>query len=581
MALEQVHMAAPICLIENRPNGKLVVNWKAAEVLAGVRQPVVVVAIVGLYRTGKSYLMNRLAGKRKGFCLGATVQGLTKGIWMWCLPHPRRADLTLVLLDTEGLGDVEKGNTQNDSWIFALAILLSSTLVYNSMGTIDQDALEKLHYVTELTKKIRAKSSSGHCQEEENSAEFINFFPDFIWAVRDFTLQLEIDGCPVSADEYLEKALRLQQGDTKQMQRCSMARTCIHSFFRSRKCFTFDRPASGQMLHRLEELEEDDLEEDFLEPMAHFCQHIWETSQPKKVPGGRVVTGTMLANLMKTYVDAINSGDVPCLENAVLALSEIENSAAVHEAISRYEELMGQRCMLPTGTVEELLGWHTECKREVTGVFMARAFGDNVKQFQEKFEHELKRKKEVFCKRNEQMSFDYCYAVLTNISKELEDGICSGIYSVPGGYKCFLAMKNEIKKKYHLFPEKGIQADKALEVFLKSKEMVAKSILQTDKALTDKEKEIEALRAQAEAAQLQQKSLEQDLARLKQMVEDEKRHHEDEIQLLNEKWEEEKKMMEEEAERMIQQMVKDLLKKRFVLKAREIEKEIELLCLKE
>uniref|UniRef100_A0A4W5K0A8 GB1/RHD3-type G domain-containing protein n=1 Tax=Hucho hucho TaxID=62062 RepID=A0A4W5K0A8_9TELE len=65
---------------------------------------------------------------------------------MWCVPHPEKTDHTLVLLDTEGLGDVEKGDSKNDAWIFSLAILLSSTLVYNSRGTIDNDAVEKLQY---------------------------------------------------------------------------------------------------------------------------------------------------------------------------------------------------------------------------------------------------------------------------------------------------------------------------------------------------------------------------------------------------------------------------------------------------
>ena len=43
-----------------------------------------------------------------GFPLGSTVQSETKGIWMWCVPHPHKNDQTLVLLDTEGLGDVAK-----------------------------------------------------------------------------------------------------------------------------------------------------------------------------------------------------------------------------------------------------------------------------------------------------------------------------------------------------------------------------------------------------------------------------------------------------------------------------------------
>lgn len=39
-----------------------------------------------------------------------------------------------------------QGDERHDTWIFCLAVLLSSTLVYNSMGTIDNNALEKLQY---------------------------------------------------------------------------------------------------------------------------------------------------------------------------------------------------------------------------------------------------------------------------------------------------------------------------------------------------------------------------------------------------------------------------------------------------
>ena len=61
----EAHMPGPECLSENT-NGRPLVNLKALKILSAIRQPVVVVAIVGLYRTGKSYLMNKLAGKNKG-----------------------------------------------------------------------------------------------------------------------------------------------------------------------------------------------------------------------------------------------------------------------------------------------------------------------------------------------------------------------------------------------------------------------------------------------------------------------------------------------------------------------------------
>lgn len=60
-----LNMTDPICLIENN-NELLSVNQEALEILEKISQPVVVVAIVGLYRTGKSYLMNRLAGQNHG-----------------------------------------------------------------------------------------------------------------------------------------------------------------------------------------------------------------------------------------------------------------------------------------------------------------------------------------------------------------------------------------------------------------------------------------------------------------------------------------------------------------------------------
>lgn len=60
------HMLAPVCLIENDDNGKLLVRKEGKDILDGINEPVVVVSVVGLYRTGKSYLMNRLAGQQSG-----------------------------------------------------------------------------------------------------------------------------------------------------------------------------------------------------------------------------------------------------------------------------------------------------------------------------------------------------------------------------------------------------------------------------------------------------------------------------------------------------------------------------------
>ncbi|XP_048670458.1 guanylate-binding protein 5-like [Marmota marmota marmota] len=199
----ETYMPGPMCLIENM-EGQLVVKQEALQILSAITQPMVVVAIVGIYSTGKSYLMNQLAGKKKGFSVDSTVQSHTKGIWMWCVPHPEKPGHTLVLLYAEGLGDVEKDDDQNDTQIFALAILLSSTFVYNDQGTI-----YLLHYVTELTDLLRARTSPdiGVGDADDN----VSFFPDLVWTLRDFYLSLEIDGQLMTADEYLENSVKTKQ----------------------------------------------------------------------------------------------------------------------------------------------------------------------------------------------------------------------------------------------------------------------------------------------------------------------------------------------------------------------------------
>ena len=71
-------------------------------------------------------------GKNDGFPLGPTLQAKTKGIWMWVGDFLDDTDRALILLDTEGLDDPEKGNASHDSNMFALSLLLSSVFIFNT-----------------------------------------------------------------------------------------------------------------------------------------------------------------------------------------------------------------------------------------------------------------------------------------------------------------------------------------------------------------------------------------------------------------------------------------------------------------
>ncbi|KAM7304888.1 hypothetical protein ISCGN_014788 [Ixodes scapularis] len=54
-----------------------------SEVVSKIEGPVATIAVVGKFHSGKSFLMNQLMGKTKGFGIGPTVRPETMGIWMW------------------------------------------------------------------------------------------------------------------------------------------------------------------------------------------------------------------------------------------------------------------------------------------------------------------------------------------------------------------------------------------------------------------------------------------------------------------------------------------------------------------
>ncbi|XP_008063588.1 guanylate-binding protein 4-like [Carlito syrichta] len=578
MASESI-MKAPICLVENQ-NEQLMVNQEAIQILEKISQPVVVVAIVGMYRTGKSYLMNRLAGQNHGFSLGATVRSETKGIWMWCVPHPTKPKHTLVLLDTEGLGDVEKGDPKNDSWIFALAVLLSSTFVYNSMSTINHQALEQLHYVTELTELIRAKSSPSP-DDIEDSTEFVSFFPDFIWTVRDFTLELKLGDQVITEDEYLESALKLNPGKNPNIQKSNMPRECIRHFFPKRKCFVFDRPISDKnLLPHIEQVPEDKLEKNFQLQSKQFCSYVFTNAKTKTLRGGIIVTGKRLGTLVVTYVDAIHSGGVPCLENAVATLALLENSAAVQKATNHYSQQMVQQLRLPTDTLQELLNLHAACEKEAVEIFMAHSFKDDKREFHKELVTTIEQKKEDFVLQNEEASVKYCQAELERLSKPLLESISKGTFSNPGGHSLYLEAKKKVEEDYNLVPRKGVKANEVLQSFLKSQRVMEESILQADKALTAGEKAIAAERAQKEAAEKEQELLRQKQKEQQQLMEAQERSFRENIAQLKEKMEREREELVREQEKMLEHKLKvqeELLMEGFKKKSEELNSEIDRL----
>lgn len=128
--------------------------------------------------------------------MGPTINPCTKGLWLWkeVFTSPNDDSLPLIIIDTEGLGAFDEDDN-HDTKIFLLALLLCSHLIYNSVGSIDENVLNSLSLVVNLGKQLQVRK--GQSIQDDEIAEY---FPSFLWVLRDFALQLiDMEGNSISS----------------------------------------------------------------------------------------------------------------------------------------------------------------------------------------------------------------------------------------------------------------------------------------------------------------------------------------------------------------------------------------------
>ena len=98
-------------------------------------------------------------------------------------------------------------------------------------------------------------------------SNIVNCFPSFMWLVRDFALRLEDTfGKPISPHQYLENALKLQQGGSDMASRKNNIRKELVSYFKDRDCFLLIRPVDDEAkLQNMAKLKDTELRPKFLE----------------------------------------------------------------------------------------------------------------------------------------------------------------------------------------------------------------------------------------------------------------------------------------------------------------------------
>ncbi|OMJ85342.1 hypothetical protein SteCoe_13378 [Stentor coeruleus] len=378
----------------------------ALAMLRSLKGKISVITVAGLYRTGKSYLLNQVLLERKnGFRVGPSINPCTKGMWLWGRPLEglsyKNEPCNILLIDTEGIGGLDE-NPTHDSCIFALSLLFSSFFIYNSVGSIDESAIQSISLVLNLANHIINPTSKDLSQ----------YFPSFLWVVRDFSLQLiDEKGHPLTSKEYLEKVLMPQKGSSEACEEKNNIRKLIKTYFKDRNCCTLVRPTNNEgELQCLDEKDIQTLRPEFISQTRELRKNIMTGIKLKEI-NGKALDGEIIAEMMISYVDTINNGSVPCIDNTWNYLCKNIIGKVMKECEDMYEYDMN-RCLDDDFPVakEILKQYHSQAKLKALNNFKAKAVGEDLNFSISKIKDKIKEKYSIISSNNQ----DACKQICTN-----------------------------------------------------------------------------------------------------------------------------------------------------------------------
>lgn len=295
-------------------NGNYSVCDSTLEWLVANMDSVYIIACGGKYRTGKSFLLNRLAKAHSntGFGVGDTVQACTKGLWIYKQVFEHKGK-KIVFMDTEGI-DALDANDTHDVRIFSLALLLSSSFLYNSMGAIDETSIQTLSLMTRVTQNVRFDT------DDDPSAKMLApHMPKFYWVLRDFNLKLtDKNNQAISEQEYLEQALALTNDPNK-----NSVREAIRDSFATRYLTKLPQPSntmdnSVRMEDRLMSLSKA-----FVQTVDKLRNRLFDDIEAVSA-NSTPLTGKMYAELCRHYTAVIQSNAVPVIKDSWTLMASIQ-----------------------------------------------------------------------------------------------------------------------------------------------------------------------------------------------------------------------------------------------------------------
>jgi Guanylate-binding protein, N-terminal domain len=255
-----------------------------------------------------------------GFSWKSGSQRHTTGVVIWSdvfLHDTEDEKMAIVLMDTQGLFDT-KTSAADNSRIFALGTLISSTQIFNLNDVIQEDQLEYLQMATDYA---RYASSENIGKKKSNAKPFQNL----LFLMRDWSHEHDFDYGNTGGALYLADVLNIKSDQSPDLQ---AVRKYIKSSFDSVHCFLMPHPGFKILKNPNYDGRWSDLEPAFKDNLEDLLEWLFSPKylKVKRVLGSEV-TGKTFNEFVKKYFEIFQSPDTPQMPSVyqLIIQKQLEN----------------------------------------------------------------------------------------------------------------------------------------------------------------------------------------------------------------------------------------------------------------
>ena len=206
------------------------------------------------------------------------------------------------------------------------------------------------------------------------------------------------------------------------------------------------RPLTNEgQLQNLEDLPLEKLRPEFLDQILNLKKKILGRVKVKSL-NGKALNKKMYLNLIKNLIGAMNSGNVPNIENTWMSMCRVESYKAFEEAELIYENYLKENIGNTDESLEEI---HKEAKEKAFELFKQKALGDAAIEYGKQLKAKIKEKYSYYSKLQDEENKGKIIRVLNKWYSILESRIQSNEFkSIDEISNDFISLEEKLNETF-------------------------------------------------------------------------------------------------------------------------------------